>query len=148
MNRFFRHPLTNAVGIGIFSLFYAVIFFAFSDRLQSQTGAATHAFWKAWDNLLDLGFHRYTAYALLSLTAFIVIFLLIKHKPYDEYHTTRLIKCLAISVIFTLFAIAVFFIVVLLDPSAIISKFTLFITVNWATVVFADMIYLLSCSKK
>ena len=148
MNRFFRHPATNAVGISVFTLFYSIIFLAFSDRIQSQTGLAINPFWKTWDDFLTAGGHRYVAFVLIVLTVLVVAFLLIKHKPYDEYHTTILVKCLAISVVLTLAAIAVFFVVVLIDPTGIIRKFTLFITVNWSTVVLADLAYLLLCGRK
>jgi len=148
MNRFFRHPATNAVGISALSLFYGILFLAFSNRIVSQTGLATQPFWKAWDVFLGFGGHRYTAVILLALTILIVAWLLVHHKPHDEYHTAKLIKCLAISVILTLAAIAVFFVVVLADPTQIISKFTLFVSVNWSTVIFADLIYLVLCKVK
>jgi len=148
MNRFFRHPATNAVGLSVFTSFYSVVFLAFPDRIQSQIGMATRPFWQSWDTFLSFGSHRYIAFILIALTAFIVAFLFIKHKPYDEYHTAILIKCLAISVIITLAAIAVFFVVVLIDPAGIIGKFTLFIAVNWSTVVLADLTYLLICGRK
>ena len=148
MNRFLRHPATNAVGISVFSLFYSFIFLVFSNRIQSQTGSGTNSFWKLWDSFLIHGGHRYTAFVLVALTVLAAVLLLVKHKPYDEYHTTILVKCLAVSVILTLAAIAVFFVVVLIDPTQIISKFTLFVTVNWATVVLADLIYLALCGRK
>jgi len=144
MNRFFRHPITNAVGISAFSLFYGMIFLAFSEHLQSQAGQEANI----WDSFLMHGGHRYIAYVLIALTAIVVALLLLKHKPYDEYHTTILIKTLAVSVILALAAIAVFFVIILIDPSQIISKFTLFITINWTTVVLADLIYLILCGKK
>ena len=148
MNRFFRHPATNAAGISVFTSFYSVVFLAFPDRIQSQVGIVASPFWQSWDTFLSFGVHRYIAFILITLTAFIVAFLFIKHKPYDEYHTAILIKCLAISVIITLAAIAVFFVVVLYDPSGVIGKFTLFIAINWSTVVPADLIYLLICGRK
>ena len=148
MNKFFRHPVTNAAGISVFSIFYSIIFLGFSDYIQSQTHLATHPFLKMWDSFLDFGGHKYIAIILLALTALIVTLLFIKHKPYDEYHTTILIKCLAISVILILAAIAVFFVVVLIDPTQIISKFTLFISANWTMVVLSDLIYLLLCGRR
>jgi len=148
MNRFLRHPATNAIGLSTFSVFYGVLFWAFSDRIQSQTGTSEHAFWKAWDNFLSCGGHRYIALALLALTVLVVALLLTKHKPYDEYHTAILIQCLAVSVVLALAAIAGFFVLILIDPTQIISKFTLFVTVNWSTVVLADLTYLLLCGRR
>jgi len=148
MNRFLRHPATNAVGVSAYSLFNSILFLVFSDHIQSQTGLAATSFWKVWDAFLSHGGHRYTALILVALTSVIVTLLIVKHKPYDEYHTAILVKCLAVSAILILAAIAVFFVVVLIDPTQIISKFTLFITVNWATVVLADLIYLILCGRK
>jgi hypothetical protein len=148
VNKFFRHPVTNAVGISVFSLFYGVIFIIFSNLIKSQVGISKQPFWQVWDTFLNQNGHQFIAFALLPLTAVVVLLLLMKHKPYDEYHTAILVKCLAVSVILTLAAIAVFFVVVLCDPNGIISKFTLFISVNWATVVIADLIYLLLCGRQ
>ena len=148
MNRFLRHPATNAVGISGFSLFYGILFLALSQRVESQTGMATNALWRTWDAFLNVGGHRYLAVLLLGLTALVVILLLTKHKPYDEYHTAILVKCLAIACVLTLAAIAAFFMVILFDSTQIISKFALFAILNWATVVLADLIYLLLCGRK
>jgi len=147
MNRFFRHPATNAVGIGVFTTFYGIIFLTFSDRLKSHIDLSTSPFWKLWDAFLKFDGHRYTAALLIALTLLVVFLLLAKHKPYDEYHTAILIKCLAVSVILSLLAIALFFLIVLIDPVGIISKFTFIITINWSTVVLADLIYLLLCKS-
>ena len=148
MNRFFRHPATNAVGLSAFTLFYGIIFLAFSDRIVPIANTSANSFWQCWNFILAHGGHRYVAIVLIALTAIVVTLLLVKHKPYDEYHTDILIKCLAVSVILTLAAIAAFFVIVLIDPAQTVSKFTLFITVNWTTVVFADLIYLLLCGRK
>ena len=148
MNKILRHPATNAIGISLFSTFYAVIFLGFSGLITSQTGQSSNPFWAAWDGFLNAGGHQYMACILVTLTAVAVAILLLMHTPYDEYHTTILVKCLALSVIVTLAAIAVFFLVVLFDPVGIISKFTLFITMNWATVVIADLAYLFLCRRR
>lgn len=148
MNRFLRHPLTNAVGVSLFTAFYSVIFLAFSETLKSQIGQSELPFWEFWDKMLSNNILSIVAVVLIVITAFILAILLIKHKPYDEYHTTILIKCLAVSIILALAAIAAFFIAMLLDPVGIISKFALFITVNWSTVVLADLIYLILCRRQ
>lgn len=147
MNRFLRHPLTNAVGIGLFTIFYSVIFLAFPGLLKAQTGQSNKPFWIFWDNMLSKNILTYVAITLIVITLIIIAFLLIKHKPYDEYHTAILIKCLAVSIILALAAIAAIFIAMLLDPVGIISKFVLFVTVNWSTVVLADLLYLILCRR-
>ena len=132
MNKVLRHPATNAIGISVFSLFYGIIFLGFSNLLKLQTGQSESAVWKVWDAFLLADGHKYAACILLTLTAAVVGLLLFKHKPYDEYHTGILIKCLALSVILILAAIGLFFIIVLADPIGIISKLALFIMSNWA----------------
>ncbi|MDR1563750.1 MAG: hypothetical protein LBS74_02205 [Oscillospiraceae bacterium] len=148
MNRFFRHPLTNAVGLSVFSGFYAVIFLGFSGLIKSQIGCSVHSFWQGWDTLLEGCVHQVIAVVLLILTGLVLALLLIKHKPYDEYHTTILVQCLAIAVILTLAAIAMLFIVVLWEPVGVIGKFAFFALVNWAVVVVADLSYLLICRRQ
>ena len=148
MNRFFRHPATNAVGISIFSCFYGIVFFGFSDLVKSQTGQSARPFWRSWDIFLSADGHQFAAVALLTLTAVVVALLLFKHKPYDEYHTSILIKCLTISVLLILAAIGVFFVMVLADPAGIMSKFIFFIMGNWTIVVVADLVYLIICGMK
>jgi hypothetical protein len=148
MNRFVRYPTLNAAGLGIYSLFYGVLFLAFSDRIQSQAGLSAHPFWIAWDAFLQAGGHRYAAYILLALTVLAAVLLFVRRKPYDEYHTAILMQCLAVSLILTLAAIAALFIAVLTDPAGIVGKLTLFVSVNWTTVVLADLIYIFLCGKK
>lgn len=147
MNKLFRHPITNIIGISMFSAFYSIIFLVFSDLIQSQIGITTHPFWRFWDSVLIAGGHRYITYILMGLTVLIVILLFFRHKPYDEYHTAILMKCLAVSLILTLAAIAGLFVAVLLDPVGMISKFALFILIQWATIVASDLIYLLLCKS-
>ena len=71
--------------------------------------------------------------------------LLIRRRPYDEYHTANLIQCLVAAAVLTLMAIAAFYLMILSDPNGIVEKFTLFIVINWATVVLADLAYVLVC---
>jgi hypothetical protein len=148
MNRFLRRPATNAIGLSAFTAFYGVVFLAFPAALKSQVGQSNLPFWRLWDSFLSHNIQTAVAIALIVITAFIAVFLFAKHKPYDEFHTTILIKCLAVSIILALAAIAAFFVAMLCDPVGIVSKFVLFITVNWSTVVAADLVYLLLCKGR
>lgn len=147
MNRLLRHPAVNAVGLSVYSLFFGILFLGFPGRLQSQTGLDKTPVFALWDSFLRVGGERYIAYALLCLTVCVLLLLFLRHKPYDEYHTAILVKCLAIALVLTLAAIAVFFVIVLCDPAGVIGKFTFFVSLNWATVVVADLIYLLLCGR-
>lgn len=147
MNKLIRNPITNAIGLGLFSAFYGVIFLGFSNLISSLTGQSKKSFWIFWDGVLTSGGHQYIAFVLIALS-FIVIILLFRHKPYDEYHTAILINCLLTALILTLAAIAVLFLVILADPVGAIGKITFFVSLNWITVVAANLIYLLFCAKK
>ena len=147
MTRILRHPATNIIGLSLFSAFYAAIFLGFSEKITAQAGNAEGWFWRSWESFLLAGGHKITAVALIALTFVVLALLLLKHKPYDEYHTAILLKCMALSEILTLLVIGLFFLALLLDPAAFLSKLTLFVTVNWSTVVLADLIYLLLCQR-
>ena len=71
--------------------------------------------------------------------------LLFRRRPYDEYHTFKLIQCLVIATILTLIAIAGFYLMILSDSNGIVEKFTLFIVIHWTTVVLADLVYVFVC---
>ena len=147
MYRLLKNPITNAVGIFLFSTFYTVLFFAFSDRILAESHSQETGFWKVWDSFLQAGSFKAVALVLVVLTVVVMAILLIQHKPYDEYHTGILTKCLSVAVILTLLAIGLFFLVILLEPSGFLSKFMLFITINWSTVVMADLVYLVLCRR-
>ena len=123
MRQLLKSPTINAVCISLFTAFYAVIFFV-------------------------TGHHKYIATALTAVTAIVVVLLLTRRKPHDEYHTAILTNCLVIASIMTLIAIAIFYLIILADPTDIIEKFTLFIAIHWTTVVFANLIYVLLCRKR
>ena len=145
MNRFFRHPATNAVGLALFSAFYGVIFLGFSPRLLVGTGESQNPFWQAWDGFLLARGHQYLAIVLLILTALAIVILLRHRSVYDEYHTAILLRCLATAIVLALAAIGGFFALILLDPVGIVSKLMLMVSINWASVVLADLVYLLVC---
>lgn len=155
MKRILRYPAVNAICISLFSIFYAVVFFvtAGSEKFKSslyywQTEGGADPFWTGWSNFLASGFHAYIAGALLAVTALTVVLLLMQRRPYDEYHTSILTHCFVAAIVLTLIAIAVFYLIILLDPNGIIEKFTLFIIVHWVSVVFCDLAFVLLCKRK
>lgn len=152
MNRILRHPATNAVCISLFTAFYALIFIITSKHIEfsrlmyySRENHNSDSFLESWSAFLDAGYHAYIAYALIAVTVLIVIFLSLRRRAYDEYHTSLLIQCLIVALMLTLIAVAVFFLLILSDANGIVEKFTLFITIHWATVVLADLVYVLLC---
>ncbi len=151
MNHLLRNPLTNALGLAIFSAFYGIIFILtsghreFINLLYYNNGVGQNFFWQGWSTFLASGHHAYIAYILIAVSILVILMLLLRRRPYDEYHTQVLIQCLAVATILTLTAIALFYLTILSDPNGIIEKFTFFIVVHWTTVVLADLVYVLVC---
>jgi len=152
MNRILKHPATNAVCISVFSLFYALIFIITSRSVEfsgllyySRENHNPSPFWEDWSEFFASGRHEYIAYALLGLTVLVVILLVLRRREYDEYHAALLVQSLVVSLMLTLIAIAIFFLLILSDSNGIVEKFTLFITIHWVTVVLADLVYVLIC---
>ncbi len=155
MKRILRRPVTNVVCISLFTAFYALVFMAtsrsiwFKDLLEpSDAMQGAIPFWEGWRGFLATGYHAYIAYAMIALTILVVILLMLRRHPYDEYHTSLLMQCLAVAAVLTLIAIAVFYMIILRDPNGIVEKFTLFIVVNWTTVVLSDLVFVLLCRWK
>lgn len=151
MNNLLKNPVTNAIGLSIFTAFYGLIFIItsghqeFVNLLYYERLSVVQPFWSAWSTFLALGYHAYIAYSLIALSTLIVLMLLLRRHPYDEYHADVLIKCLAVAAILTLAAIALFYLLILSEPNGIVEKFTLFIVIHWGTVVLADLVYVLMC---
>ena len=151
MKKLLRNPITNAVCISVFSIFYTIIFIITSTHVelrgtlyQSGDQLTVSAFWEIWSSFLSAGNQRYIVYVLLVMTL-ITVLLLISRRSYDEYHIQILIQCLVVALVLTMIAIALFFLIILTDSNQVVEKFTLFITIHWATVVLADLAYTLIC---
>ncbi len=151
MKHLLKNPVVNALGLSIFTAFYGFIFIftsghiEFNSLLYYNRAAADQYFWTAWSGFLASGSHAYIAYGLIAISILVVMMLLLRRHPYDEYHADVLIQCLAIATILTLAAIAVLYLMILSDANGIIEKFTLFIVIHWTTVVLADLGYVLVC---
>ncbi len=151
MKNILRNPMTNALGISVFTAFYASIFFVtagqpwFIDGLSYRTAEASHPFWTGWCRFLAAGHHRYIAIALIIVAILVVIMHILRHKPYDEYQTSILVTSLMVSFMLTLAAIGGFFLLVLMDPNGIWEKYTLFIVAQWTTVTLSDLVYTFLC---
>ena len=151
MNRLLKSPTVNVVFISIFTAFYALVFFAASKSIALENGLpyeGASSFWKAWCGFLAAGDQRYVACALIAVTLLVVALLITRPRPYDEYHTSILATCLIVAAVLVLAAIAVFYLLILNDPSGITEKFTFFIVIHWATVVLANLFYVLLCRWK
>ncbi|MEL7568380.1 MAG: hypothetical protein AAGU27_26385 [Dehalobacterium sp.] len=151
MKQLLKNPATNAIGLSLFTAFYSLIFIVtaghveFVNLLYYNSSDGKSSFWTGWSHFLASGYHAYIAYVLIALSILVVLMLLTRRHPYDEYHTDVLIKCLAVATILTLAVIAIFYLLVLSEPNGIVEKFTLFIVIHWVTVVLADLVYVLIC---
>ncbi len=152
MKRALQSPAFNAICLSFFTAFYAVIFFITSGHMEFKrtlyyvSAAGNNGrFWPAWANFLASGHHAYIAVGLVTITLTIVALLITRRRPYDEYHISILTTCLTIAIILTLAAVALFYLMILSEPTGVIEKFTLFIVIHWTTVVFADLAYVLLC---
>jgi Kef-type K+ transport system membrane component KefB len=148
MRRALKSPIFNAVCISLFTAFYSVVFFASagSESFKENLDYANiPARWAAWSRFLEAGNHVYIAAAMIALTILVVVMLLSRRQPHDEYHAAILTNCLAAAIVPTLLAIAVFYIVILLNQSGIVERFTFFIVIHWVTVVFANLTYIFLC---
>lgn len=151
MNRFLKRPVINAVCLSLFTAFYALVFImtansaAWKIHLGSSCSETASPLFSVWHDFLRAGGHAFLAYGLIAVTAVVVFLLLRRRKPYDEYHISLLKNCLVISLLLCLAAIALFYLAVLSDTSGILEKFTLFVVLNWGTIVFADLAFVLLC---
>lgn len=151
MKSILKNPKINAVCISLFTAFYGLIFIVTSGHVEFERllyysrSTGIHPFWTLWSNFLASGYHAYIAYVLIAITVLVVIMLIFRRRPYDEYHVDNLIQCLAVATVLTLIAIAAFYIMILSDSNGIIEKFTLFIVIHWVTVVLADLVYVFVC---
>ena len=148
MKKLLRSPAVNAVCISLFSAFYAVVFFVTLKNTGLENNLydkETAPFWPAWSGFLAAGHQRCIAAALIAVTVLIVVLLVLRRQAYDEYHISILTHCLVVAAVLTLVAIAVFYLMILNESAGIIEKFTLFIVIHWATVVFANLTYVLLC---
>lgn len=149
MRRFMSNPITNAVCISMFTLFYSIVFMltAHNHRFVEQLGFPqnTTGFWGSWSRFLYNGQQIYIVYAMIALTILVVLLLTLRRRAYDEYHTSILTHCLVVSLALSLMIIAIFYIMILFDPRGFVEKFTLFVSINWITVVLADLAYISIC---
>ncbi|MEA4896306.1 MAG: hypothetical protein VB064_13760 [Oscillospiraceae bacterium] len=152
MRSLLRRPSVNAVCISLFTAFYGLIFILtsghgeFQDLLYySRTSNGKASFLKSFSSFLAAGHQAYIAYALIAITIVVVVLLLIRRHPYDEYHISLLSGCLAVAVVLTMIAIAIFYLAILSESNGIVEKFTLFITIHWTVVVLADLSFVLLC---
>lgn len=149
MKRILKSPTANAVCISLFSAFYALVFLLYAgnadiENIMHYEGSSS--FWAAWSNFLVAKNQVYLAWVLIAVSAVVVVLLLIRRRPYDEYHVSILKYCLISAVVLTLAAIAIFYLIVLSEPVWVFGKFTLFIAVHWTTVVLANLVFVLICT--
>ena len=146
MRKLLKSPIVNAVCISLFTAFYWCMLgwkHMGAAWLEPYDGGA--AFWSLWSGFLSDGGLTILAHGMVGVTVLVVILLLLRRRPHDEYHTEMLANCLVVSIVIALLAIAGFYWLIRIEPLWIVGKFTLFIVVHWVTVVLANLVYVLLC---
>ena len=150
MKELLKYPQFNALGIGVFSVFYGFIFIFTAAHYEYESvlyytkpQVEVMPFWSAWSQFLEKGGHGLIG--IVIATAVLIVILLLRRHTYDEYHTSTLIQCLAVSIILMMAAVAAFYLAVLSNPNGIVEKFTLFIVIHWVTVLLADYVFVFLC---
>ncbi len=152
MKNLLKRPVINSICLTIFTMFYVICFTLanFSQSIKSSLYYAnnTHnSLMKFWSRFLNNNGFLYLAIAFFVLTTVLIFFISKRKKSYDEYQTTILTNCLVISLILTLVAIGVFFVIVLIDPVGIIEKIVLLVTINWTSVFISNFAFIGVCNK-
>jgi len=144
-----KHPVVNAVFIGLMSALYSFLFIFTSNhiefqRLLSKSKTLQSEFWNWWSDFIRAGNMRYIGYAIIILTLIILLLILFKRtKKYDEYQLSMLTKSLIIAGVLSILMIPVIMILLLSDPSYAIETIFLFAVVQWFGVLLTDMIYVI-----
>ena len=160
MKRIIKSPSVNAVCLGLLTAFYSIIFIATSgnsDFIKALYYSRLSAledflivdryFWLNWSKFLADGQQKYIAFALIAITAAVIIMLLLRRRPLDEYHVDRLLFCLIAALVITIIAIAMFYLSFFFASHTIVENFTLFIAVHWAAVVLSDFVFVILCNR-
>ncbi len=146
MMRLLKKPLTNALCLAVFTAFFSyVFFFVANSRFFAKHDVVGTGFWRWWRSFLLNNGQGIFAGLMILLSLLVVFLLLRRRKDYDEYHVGILLSCLAVSLVVVLIALAIFYLAIFRDPFFVQEKCMLFMSVNWATVVLADLTYVLIC---
>jgi large-conductance mechanosensitive channel len=155
-----RYPLVNGVFVSLFSCLYAVILIITSNHIEFQRtlyytkakAANSHSLGNnslsKWGEFLYNGHQKYIGFAIIALTVFIIVLLILRKNVYDEYHVEILSKCFLTAGLITIVSAAIFFFLVLSEPTAIVEKIILFVILHWTSMLAADLIFILACRAK
>ena len=156
MKRIIKSPAVNAVCLGLLTAFYSTIFIVTSSnnvfmnalyhtRLSAIEDylVVDRYFLLIWSQFLAEGHQKYIAFALIAITAAVIVMLALRRRPFDEYDADRLVVCLIAALVITIIAIALFYLSFFFESHTIVENFTLFIAVHWAAVVLSDFAFVI-----
>lgn len=153
--KFLRYPFINGAFVSLFTSFYAFILIFTSNHIEFQyilyytkAKAANHNNLSTWGEFLYNGHQKYIGMAMIALTVLIIVLLILRKKPYDEYHVEILSKSFLIAGFITICLVAIFFLLILSEPIAIVEKITLFVILHWMSMLLADLIFIITCRAK
>ena|GEM_PF-552281 len=156
MKRIIKSPAINAVCLGLLTAFYSLVFIGTSGHSEfvnalyySRISAledylvVDRYFWLNWSQFLAEGHQKYIAFILIAVSAAVIVMLLLRRRPFDEYDVDRLAVCLIAALVITIIAIAMLYLSFLFASYAIVENFTLFIVVHWVAVVLSDLVFVI-----
>ncbi|MDD4729733.1 MAG: hypothetical protein PHN55_13430 [Dysgonamonadaceae bacterium] len=150
-----RYPFVNGTFVSLFTSFYAFILIFTSKHIEFQNilyytkaKAANSNNLSIWGEFLYNGNQKYIGMAMIVLTVLIIILLVLRKNLYDEYHVEILSKCFLAAGFITICLVAIFFFLILSEPTAIVEKITLFVILHWMSMLVADLIFIITCRAK
>jgi len=141
--------MVNAVFIGLMSVVYSFLFIFTSNnieflRLMSKSKTLQSHFWNWWSDFIKAGNMKYIGFTIISLTLTILLLMLFKRtKRYDEYQISILSRSLIVAGIISIILIPVIMVMLLSDPNYTIETIFFFATIQWLSVLIADLIYII-----
>ncbi len=155
MMKLLRYPATNGIFICLFSAFYSLIFLFTAGHMEFQhilyytsDTQKQKPFWGSWAAFLYEGYQQYIGIAMIILTGLIVLLLIKRNRPYDEYQVKVLADRFMAAGFITICAVAFLFFCILSEPAGVVEKITLFTVIHWLSVLLADLVFVLYCHGK
>jgi hypothetical protein len=150
-----RYPFVNGAFISLFTSFYSFILIITSEHIEFQrilyftkAKAANSNNLSRWGEFLYNGNQKYIGMGMIALTVLIIVLLVLRKSPYDEYHVEILSKCFLLAGLITICLVAILFFLILSEPIAIVEKINLFVILHWMSMLVADLIFIITCREK
>lgn len=147
--RILKHPIINAVFVGLISAIYSFVFIFTSkhvefSRMLSKSKTLQSYFWNEWSGFIRVGNMKYIAYIIIGLTLTILMLSITKRiKKYDEYQVSILSKSLIIAGLLSIIMLPIMLVMLLSDSNYTIETIFLFAVIQWCGALIADLVYVI-----